>query len=95
MGLDVSTVREIASLARLSLTPAEEELLASQLERILSYFSQLSQVPTEDVPPATELLVRSFHTREDRVSNLPAVEEFLAAAPVREGNFFVVPKIID
>lgn len=95
MGLDLGTVRDMASLARLALTPSEEELLARQLERILNYFSELSQVETDTVPPATDLLVRSFHTREDRVTNAPAVEDFLASAPAREGNCFVVPKIID
>ncbi len=95
MGLDRNKVREIAALARLALSPQEEESLTTQLERILSYFSRLSEVPTEDVPPATEALTRSFRSRDDAVTNTPRVEEFLESAPQRGGNFFVVPKIIE
>jgi aspartyl-tRNA(Asn)/glutamyl-tRNA(Gln) amidotransferase subunit C len=95
MALDRSTVREIAALARLALSASEEDALAEQLARILTYFSRLSEVPTDGVPPATEMLTRSFHSRDDVVTNASRVEDYLAAAPERKGNFFVVPKIID
>ena len=95
MALTRQDVKDVAALARLDLSPEEEELLTQQLDKILHYVEKLSQLDTKDVEPLAHVgdIVNAF--REDRVTNQPATEPLLSNAPDREGNFFKVPKIIE
>ena len=52
--IDREEVRKVANLARLELTPEEEEeQFTSQLNGILDYFEQLSELDTSNVEPTT------------------------------------------
>lgn len=95
MAIDHETVRQIAHLARLELSPAEEEQFVQQLEHILAYFSQLDEVNTTGVEPATDITGGHTYFREDKVTNPPADESLFANAPSRHEQFFKVPKIIE
>lgn len=88
-------MRRVALLARLQLSPAEEEILTRQLDRILQYMEKLNQLDTEKVEPLAHVvdIVNAF--REDRVVPCPSPEGLLANAPAREKNFLKVPKIIE
>ncbi len=88
--LDQETVRSVAALARLDLTPAEEELFAEQLGQILAYADRLQQVDTSNVPPTPYVIPLTNVIREDvQQSGLPQ-EVALANAPDRQDGFFRV-----
>jgi len=95
MAIDREQVHKVAHLARLELTPAEEEQFTSQLSSILDYFEQLSELNVEDVPPTTRAIDVSNVTRADQLTPYPYREEILDSAPDRDGEFFKVPKIIN
>ncbi|MEQ8963479.1 MAG: Asp-tRNA(Asn)/Glu-tRNA(Gln) amidotransferase subunit GatC, partial [Coleofasciculus sp. C2-GNP5-27] len=61
--IDLEQVRKVANLARLELTPEEEEQFLPQLNSILEYFQQLSELDTENVPPTTRAIDVSNVTR--------------------------------
>ena len=88
-------VRHVALLARLRLTPEEEELLTQQLDKILQYMDKLNELDTANVEPLAHAvdIVNAF--RDDRIVNQPAPDTLLANAPATEKNFFKVPKIIE
>jgi len=88
-------VKKVAHLARLELSPEEEEVLTSQLDKILQYVEKLNQLDTTEVEPLAHVvdIVNAF--REDRVVNQPSVDTLLSNAPAREKNFFKVPKILE
>ena len=92
--IDREEVRKVANLARLNITEEEEVAFTSQLNSILDYFDQLSELDTADVPPTTRAIETSNITRADKLSPFPAKEELLKAAPEQQGEFFRVPKII-
>ena len=92
--LDKEEVRKVAHLARLELTPEEEEKLTAKLSSILDYFEQLSELDTSDVPPTTRAIDVSNVTRPDELKPVPNLEEILECAPDRDGNFFKVPQIM-
>lgn len=92
--LDREQVHKVAHLARLELTPAEEEQFAAQLSDILDYFEQLGELDVSDVPPTTRAIDVSNVTRPDRLKPHAEREEILEGAPDRDGEFFKVPKII-
>jgi aspartyl-tRNA(Asn)/glutamyl-tRNA(Gln) amidotransferase subunit C len=88
-------VARVALLARLRLTPAEEEEITGQLDQILVYMDRLATVDTSDVPPFRQAADAGSVMRDDRITNRPNPEALLANAPERDGTFFKVPKILE
>ena len=95
MTITPEEIKRVATLARLSFSPDEEELLTQQLDRILRYVEKLGELDTDRVEPLAHVIdvVNAF--REDRTANQPDPDALLANAPAREKNFFKVPKIIE
>ncbi|NET34976.1 MAG: Asp-tRNA(Asn)/Glu-tRNA(Gln) amidotransferase subunit GatC [Cyanothece sp. SIO1E1] len=92
--IDREQVCKVAHLARLELKAEEEEQFTSQLNSILDYFQQLSELNTDDIPPTTRAIDVSNVTRLDELQVFPEREAILECAPEREDEFFKVPKIL-
>ena len=92
--IDREQVKKVAYLARLDITPEEEQQFTTQLNSILDYFEQLSELDTENVPPTTRAIELSNITRPDRLNPFPDKEALIKAAPEQEGEYFRVPKIL-
>ncbi|MUG98688.1 Asp-tRNA(Asn)/Glu-tRNA(Gln) amidotransferase subunit GatC [Scytonema sp. UIC 10036] len=93
--IDREQVRKVALLARLELTPEEEEQFTTQLGDILDYVQQLNALDVTDVPPTTRAIDVSNVTRPDRLQPYSDREAILQSAPEQEGEFFKVPKILN
>ena len=89
------TVRQIAKLARLRLSPQEEETYTEQLSKILDYVDELQAVDTTGVEPMFHALPLNNSMREDEVKAPQSQEMILRNAPEAERGFFRVPKIGD
>ncbi|MER3434075.1 MAG: Asp-tRNA(Asn)/Glu-tRNA(Gln) amidotransferase GatCAB subunit C [Leptolyngbya sp. ERB_1_1] len=92
--IDREQVQKVAHLARLQLTPEEEEKFTTQLNDILDYFEQLSELDVSGVQPTTRAIDVSNVVRVDRHQPCEAREAILEGAPDRDGEFFKVPKIV-
>lgn len=92
--IDREQVKKVAHLARLDITTEEEEQFTTQLNSILGYFEQLSELDTADVPPTTRAIELSNITRSDTLKPFPNKEALVQAAPEQEGDYFRVPKIL-
>lgn len=92
--IDREQVRKVALLARLELTPEEEEKFTTQLGSILDYFEQLSELDIDKVQPTTRAIDVSNVTRQDELKPYPNKEAILNCAPDQEGEFFKVPQIL-
>ena len=88
-------VERIAALARLSVTDAEAERLAGELEAILRHAEQLAGLDTSEVEPTSHPMELPTALREDLPEAPLDPELALANAPEREGSAFVVPKVIE
>ena len=95
MKITKEEVKRVATLARLELSPEEEDLLTHQLDKIFQYMEKLDQLDTTTVEPLTQVGEITNAFREDRVVNQPATDPLLSNAPAREQNFIKVPKIIE
>ncbi|WP_016951461.1 Asp-tRNA(Asn)/Glu-tRNA(Gln) amidotransferase subunit GatC [Anabaena sp. PCC 7108] len=93
--IDREQVRKVANLARLELTPDEEEKFTTQLGSILEYIEQLSELDVTDVLPTTRAIDVSNVTREDNLQPYADRDAILSSAPQQEGDFFRVPKILN
>ena len=92
--IDREQVHKVALLARLELTPEEEEQFTTQLGSILDYFAQLSELDVTDVQPTTRAIDVSNVTRKDELQPYGEREAMLTNAPDQEGDFFKVPQIL-
>ena len=95
MDVDADTVRRIARLARLRVTEEEVAALQGELSGILDWIEQLDEVDTSVVEPLTRVIPMTLKKRADKVTDGEIEEQILANAPVREGPFFAVPKVVE
>lgn len=95
MKITSEEVRHAAVLARLDLTPDEQERLTGQLGRILDYMDKLNELDTDGVEPMSHAVDAANVLRPDRVTNQPQTEALLENAPARDQDFLSVPKIIE
>jgi aspartyl-tRNA(Asn)/glutamyl-tRNA(Gln) amidotransferase subunit C len=95
MKLTREEVQRVAMLARLRLTPEDEERLTEQLDNILHYVEKLNQLDTSGIEPFTHAAHIANPMREDAITNEPNADALLANAPAQESHFFQVPKIIE
>lgn len=93
--LSRSDVEHVAHLARLGLTEDELTRLERQLNHILEQYAILADVPTDDIPPTAQTIELENILREDVVRPSLPVDAVLANAPARDGDFIVVPAILD
>jgi aspartyl-tRNA(Asn)/glutamyl-tRNA(Gln) amidotransferase subunit C len=91
MAIDREQLFHVARLARLELREDAVERFEGQLNDILAAVSKVSELDLADVPATSHPLdvVNVWDADEPRPC-LP-VEEALANAPEREGDFFKVP----
>ncbi|EAW34298.1 Asp-tRNA(Asn)/Glu-tRNA(Gln) amidotransferase subunit GatC [Lyngbya sp. PCC 8106] len=92
--IDREQVRKVAHLARLKVTPEEEEKFTTELGSILEYFEQLKELDTENVQPTTRAIDVSNISRPDELKPYENRESLLGSAPSSDGDYFKVPKIL-
>jgi aspartyl-tRNA(Asn)/glutamyl-tRNA(Gln) amidotransferase subunit C len=95
MSVDKDTVKRVARLARIAVTDEEATSLQSELNTILGFVEQLNEVDVAGVEPMTSVVAMQPRMREDVVTDGGKVDAILANAPVREGDFFAVPKVVE
>jgi aspartyl-tRNA(Asn)/glutamyl-tRNA(Gln) amidotransferase subunit C len=93
-GTDLN-VKYVAHLARLSLTPEEEQKFAAQLGQVLGYIEKLRQLDVSCVEPTAHATPLSNITRTDEVRPSLPNEEALRNAPAKANGLFLVPKIVE
>ena len=95
MSVDAATVRRIAQLARIAVRDDEVPHLQGELNAMLAFVEQLSEVYIEGVEPMTSVTPMEMKKRADVVTDGNIVDDILANAPATENHFFLVPKVIE
>jgi aspartyl-tRNA(Asn)/glutamyl-tRNA(Gln) amidotransferase subunit C len=88
-------VKYVAHLARLSLTPDEEQKISAQLGNILGYIEKLKEVDVTEVEPTAHAFPLVNVTRPDEVRPSISNEDALRNAPAKANGLFIVPKIVE
>ena len=95
MSVDAATVRRIAHLARIAVTEAEVPHLQGELNAMLAFVEQLSEVNVEGVEPMTSVMPMKMKKRADVVDDGEIADEIVRNAPATEDHFFLVPKVVE
>ncbi|SFV31117.1 aspartyl-tRNA(Asn)/glutamyl-tRNA(Gln) amidotransferase subunit C [Devosia crocina] len=95
MSVDAATVKRIGRLARIRIEEAEVEGYQAELNAILGFVEQLSEVDVEGVEPMTSVTPMHLRRRDDVVTDGNYAEQIVKNAPLTEDNFFMVPKVVE
>ena len=95
MAIDAETVRKVAHLARIKTPDDRLEPLAGELNGIMAWIDQLSEVDVDGVEPMTSNVAQPLRLREDVVTDGAKIEAVLSNAPKSADGFYVVPKVVE
>lgn len=95
MSITISELKKIAQLARINLTPDEEQRHAATISVVLDYIKILNEVDTNGVQPTSQVTGLEDVTRLDEPRSCKIVKELLAQMPEVANNELVVPEVFE
>jgi aspartyl-tRNA(Asn)/glutamyl-tRNA(Gln) amidotransferase subunit C len=95
MSVDAATVRRIAHLARIAVTDAEVPHLQGELNAMLAFVEQLSEVNVDGVEPMTSVMPMEMKKRVDVINDGGIPADIVGNAPATDDHFFLVPKVVE
>jgi aspartyl-tRNA(Asn)/glutamyl-tRNA(Gln) amidotransferase subunit C len=95
MSVDLATVKRVARLARIAVSEEEANRMTGELNGILGFVEQLSEVSVEGVEPMTSVTPMEMRKRQDIVNDGNKADAIVANAPATDRNFFQVPKVVE
>lgn len=96
MKLDDATLDRIAELARLDVSdPAVRKQLLGDMQRVLDFVEKLNEIDTKGVEPLIHMNDEQDVLREDVAQSGLSKKEALMNAPVKDSDYFKVPKVVD
>ena len=90
-----SAVKEVAVLARLSISDEDIETATTEFSQTLALFDALSSVDTTQVTPMVNPLDAVQRLRIDSVETLVDREGLMRNAPAQDQHYFLVPRVLD
>ena len=94
MEVDDELVDQLAHLARLTFKNDEKAGIKDDLQKMISFIEKLNEVDTTNVEPLLFMTDEVNVFREDKVGGSISRDEALMNAPVKDEQFFKVPKVI-
>jgi len=95
MSVTKEDVKKVARLARIEMSDAEVEAKVPQLNNIIGWIEQLSEVDTDNVAPLENVVNSPLILRTDAVTDGGCRDKVLANTPETASGFFVVPKVVE
>ena len=95
MSIDTATVRHIAHLARIAVTDDEVERLKGEINDVLAFVEQLSEVDVARIEPMTSVTPRAMKKRPDVVTDGEIADDIVKNAPAVQDHLFLVPKVVE
>lgn len=93
--ITIEELYHIADLANLYLPEERAESLSKDLSEILQYVEKLKELNTDGIEPMMHAVPIKNVFREDKVEPGISREDALRCAPLHDGEYFLVPKILE
>ena len=94
MEVTVSLIDKLAHLAKLQFSQQEKEELQGDLQKMIAFVEKLNELDLEGVDPLLHISEETDILREDEVKGELDRKQALQNAPLTDGEFFKVPKMI-
>lgn len=93
--VDKKKVEYVANLARIEVSADEISSLGEQFTKIINYIDKLNELDVEGVEPMRGLHIEAGRFRADEVKKIFDRQAILKNIPVREADYFKIPKVIE
>jgi len=87
-------IDHLAHLARLDFTGVQKEQIKSDLEKIIGFVDQLSEINTEGVEPLIFMTASQNVLREDISKETLSQNDALKNAAVHDTDYFKIPTVL-
>jgi aspartyl-tRNA(Asn)/glutamyl-tRNA(Gln) amidotransferase subunit C len=94
MEVNNALVEKLANLSRLKFDDTQKESIKTDLQNMIQFVEKLNELDTTGVEPLLHMSDNVNILREDEVKGSIDRTEGLKNAPVQDGVFFKVPKVI-
>jgi len=94
MNIDSALIDHLSHLAKLEFDEKGKQKIASDLTRILEFVDALDKVDVTGVEPLIHMTEEAGIPREDIAQNPISQQEALSNAPVKDSDYFKVPKVM-
>jgi aspartyl-tRNA(Asn)/glutamyl-tRNA(Gln) amidotransferase subunit C len=94
MEMDEERLREVLGFSCIGLPEAEYVEVLDRVNSVLRMCDEMQELDSSNVSPFEWDVKKAPDRREDRAVPWQGRDRFLDQAPVREGDFFHVPRII-
>ena len=95
MSINSDEIKKIARLSRIKILKENIGNYTNDINKILAFVEQLSEVETDTVEPMTGTMGAYQRLREDVINDGGKPEELIKNAPDETMNFFTVPKVVE
>jgi aspartyl-tRNA(Asn)/glutamyl-tRNA(Gln) amidotransferase subunit C len=95
MEVNDQLIDNLANLAKLSFDATEKAEVKADLQKMISFIDKLNEVDTTGVEPLLFMTNQVNVLREDEVKGSINREEGLKNAPMKDEQYFKVPKVIN
>ena len=95
MSIDLKTIKHISKLSRISVDEQKAKKLAGDLNSIFEFIEKLNELNTDKVEPLTSIAETTLKLRLDEVKSKNIRDKILKNSPVKNEDFFVVPKVVE
>jgi aspartyl-tRNA(Asn)/glutamyl-tRNA(Gln) amidotransferase subunit C len=93
--MDQETVRTICYLARLEIDQSKSEKIQKDLETIIDLIGSLQTIDTSDIEPLYSPLEMTAFMHDDIEKSDNKKEKFLENAAASNGDYFLVPRVVE
>ncbi|GGB16163.1 Asp-tRNA(Asn)/Glu-tRNA(Gln) amidotransferase subunit GatC [Puia dinghuensis] len=94
MEVNDALIDNLSNLARLEFNASEKESIKKDLEKMIHFVEKLGELDTTGVEPLLHMSPEINVLREDIPQGSVSREAALSCAPVTDGQYFEVPKVI-
>ena len=93
--IDLDTLKKLGKLSRIPIDEVGSNKLMEDLNKIIGFIEQLSEIDTNHVNPLSSVTGHNLPIREDVVNDGNKNNDVLENAPEKKSGYFVVPKVIE
>ncbi len=92
--IDITTVDEIAHLARLEFDETSKKEILNDMNRMLAFVDKLNELDTSNSEPLIYMTDERNVLRPDEPEQTLSQKEALKNAPKKDSDYFKAPKVI-
>ncbi len=94
--ISIADVQKLAQLSALTITDDQAQTMTDELNEILGYVEQLSEVDTDGIEPTYQVNGLENITRPDEIKDMSVSQEnLLKNAPEQQDGSIKVPRVLE